>query len=223
MDGFATTALIRTQERRAGRGRTPIVALTAHDAVRYREKCLAADMDDILSKPYTLDACRDLLRRWLRRAEPTADAPAPLGSPGRGAPAAPTSASSASADSLAPELLAAIDLDAVAALRQLGAGKQADLFAKLVDLFRASSTQSLTDLKRALEQDDLPAAAAVGHKLASAAANVGALAYAQRVRELEQQALAGEGGRVAELGLALFEAHLPLLDALQSQRLRATA
>jgi signal transduction histidine kinase/ligand-binding sensor domain-containing protein/CheY-like chemotaxis protein/HPt (histidine-containing phosphotransfer) domain-containing protein len=215
MDGFATTALIRSQETRIGRARVPVVALTAHDAVRYRERCLAADMDDILSKPYTLDACRDLLLRWLRRAEPTVDAPAP---------AEPTAAaSSTSAGSLAPELLAAVDLNAVAALRQLGAGKQADLYAKLVDLFRASSTQSLTELKRALEQDDLTAAAAVGHKLASAAANVGALAYAQRVRELEQQALAGEGRRVAELGLALFEAHLPLLDALQGQRLRATA
>jgi CheY-like chemotaxis protein/nitrogen-specific signal transduction histidine kinase/HPt (histidine-containing phosphotransfer) domain-containing protein len=224
MDGFATTALVRSQETRIGRARVPIVALTAHDAVRYREKCLTADMDDILSKPYTLDACRDLLRRWLRRTEPTVDTPAP---------AAPTSSSaSAGAGSLAPELLAAVDLNAVAALRQLGAplrglprvaGKQADLYAKLVDLFRASSTQALAELKRTLEQDDLAAAAAVGHKLAAAAANVGALAYAQRVRELEQQALAGGRERVAELGLALFEAHLPLLDALQGQLLRATA
>jgi CheY-like chemotaxis protein len=213
MDGFATTALIRSQETRLARDRVPIVALTAHDAVRYREKCLAADMDDILSKPYTLDACRDLLRRWLRRTEPTVETPAP---------AAQTSASG-SAGSLAPELLAAVDLNAVAALRQLGAGKQADLYAKLVDLFRASSTQSLTELKRALEQDDLAAAAAVGHKLAASAANVGALVYAQRARELEQQALAGQRERVAELSNALFEAHLPLLDALQGQLLRATA
>jgi HPt (histidine-containing phosphotransfer) domain-containing protein len=120
----------------------------------------------------------------------------------------------------------------VAALRQLGAplrglprgaGKQADLYAKLVDLFRASSTQSLAELEQALEHDELPTAAAICHKLASAAANVGALAYAQRVRELEQQALAGERARAAELGLALLEAHLPLLDALENQRLRATA
>jgi HPt (histidine-containing phosphotransfer) domain-containing protein len=220
MDGFATAALIRRQESRIGRARVPIVALTAHDAVRYREKCLAADIDDILSKPYTLDDCRRLLRRWLARADAASDAPT------RGASASELAGPSA------PELLSVVDTNAVAALRQLGAplrglprgaGKQADLYSKLVDLFRASSTQSLAELKRALEQDDLPAAAAACHKLASAAANVGALAYAQQVRELERQALAGERERAGELSDALCVAHLPLLDALQGQRLRATA
>jgi signal transduction histidine kinase/ligand-binding sensor domain-containing protein/CheY-like chemotaxis protein len=43
MDGFATTALLRRQELRAGAARVPVIALTAHDAVRYREKCFAAD------------------------------------------------------------------------------------------------------------------------------------------------------------------------------------
>ena len=211
MDGFATTALIRSQESRIGRGRVPIVALTAHDAARYREKCVAADMDDILSKPYTLDDCHRLLRRWLAGAEEASAAPKH------------DAENSGGAGSSAPELLSVVDTNAVAALRQLGSGKQADLYSKLVDLFRTSSTQSLAALMNALEQDDLPAAAAVCHKLASAAANVGALAYAQRVRELEQLALAGERARAAELGDALSEAHLSLLDALQSQRLRATA
>ncbi|HUQ53865.1 MAG TPA: Hpt domain-containing protein, partial [Gammaproteobacteria bacterium] len=198
----------------------PIVALTAHDAVRYREKCLAADIDDILSKPYTLDDCRRMLRQWLAPVEGTAAVPT-LTAP------APDSATPS-----APELLAVVDLNAVAALRQLGvplrglprgAGKQADLYSKLVELFRTSSTQSLTDLTNALEQDDLKAVAAVCHKLAAAAANVGALAYAAKVRETERQALAGERTTTCNLSAALCEAHLPLLDALQQQRLRATA
>ena len=64
MDGYATTALIRQRE--AGQARVPIVALSAHDAATYRATCLEAGMDDMLSKPYTLDACAQLLRRWLR-------------------------------------------------------------------------------------------------------------------------------------------------------------
>jgi CheY-like chemotaxis protein len=211
MDGFATTALIRRQETRAqsvhgGRVRVPIVALTAHDAVRYRDRCLAADIDDILSKPYTLDDCGRMLRRWVA---------------GRDEAAAPAAQRGADASSAPP--LASVDTGAVAALQQLGAGKQADLFSKLVGLFGSSSTQALGELEAALQGDDLPAAAAVCHKLASAAANVGALAFAQRVKELERHALAGEGAPARDACAELCAAHAPLLEALQSRRLRATA
>jgi CheY-like chemotaxis protein len=66
MDGFAATALIRQQAGAAGR--IPIVALTAHDAVSYRDTCLAAGMNDMLSKPCTLEEYEQVLRRLISRA-----------------------------------------------------------------------------------------------------------------------------------------------------------
>jgi CheY-like chemotaxis protein/HPt (histidine-containing phosphotransfer) domain-containing protein len=213
MDGFETTALIRSQQSRAnvhgGEARLPIVALTAHDTARYRDKCLAADMDDILSKPYTLEDCAHMLHRWLARAD----------SSGRHARAAHTITAAPGTSAT----LVGVDANAVAALRKLDAGRHPDLYSKLVELFRASSTQSLAELDAALARGDLLVAAAVCHKLASAAANVGAMAYAQRVKELERHALAEHSEAARDACNALLEAHTSLLDVLQSHCLRATA
>lgn len=62
MDGFDATAEIRRVE--DGRSRIPIIALTAQVAEGTREACLAAGMDDYLSKPIELEALDEMLGRW---------------------------------------------------------------------------------------------------------------------------------------------------------------
>jgi CheY-like chemotaxis protein len=51
MDGFEATERIRQKEKEEGSGHIPIVALTAQAMKGDREKCLAAGMDDYVSKP----------------------------------------------------------------------------------------------------------------------------------------------------------------------------
>ncbi len=63
MDGFETTARVRAREDNGFR--VPILALTAAALQGDRERCLAAGMDDYLSKPLTLGQLRDMLRQWL--------------------------------------------------------------------------------------------------------------------------------------------------------------
>ena len=226
MDGFATTALIR---QRTGSGRRiPIIALTAHDAVNYRDTCLQAGMDDMLSKPCTLQECARVLRQWIpaSRAEATGvyavaavGRPEPVGVP---EPAARASAG-AGLDEIARVVAASrVDAAAVARLRGLRGG-QADLYPRLVDLFHVGSSEAMTQLQSALQSQDLKAAAAVCHKLASSAANVGAVAFAKDARQLEQLCEAGDASRAQPLFAALRQAHPSLIEALLDLKLRATA
>jgi len=59
MDGYEATVAIREGERQSGQ-HTPILALTAHAMKTDQEQCLAAGMNDYVSKPIHLD---DLLRK----------------------------------------------------------------------------------------------------------------------------------------------------------------
>jgi two-component system, sensor histidine kinase and response regulator len=62
MDGFEATAAIRAQEKRSGH-HMPVIAMTAHAMVGDRERCLAAGMDDYITKPFKIEDLTELLAR----------------------------------------------------------------------------------------------------------------------------------------------------------------
>ena len=95
-----------------------------------------------------------------------------------------------------------------------------DLYGRLVELFESGSSRALVELRTALERGHFEDAATVSHKFASSAANVGALTYAQSVRELERLCRAGDAGHALGLYLRLRSAHPPLMGILQGKRLK---
>jgi PAS domain S-box-containing protein len=65
MDGFQATARIRENE--VPPNRVPIVALTAHATEGFRDRCIAAGMDDYLSKPFKKERFLALVEQWADR------------------------------------------------------------------------------------------------------------------------------------------------------------
>jgi HPt (histidine-containing phosphotransfer) domain-containing protein len=81
----------------------------------------------------------------------------------------------------------------------------------------------MQQLQSALQVNDLQTAACTSHKFASSAANVGAPAFAQAVRELERSCTAGETARCKDIFEQLRAAYPVLVEELRGHRLPASA
>jgi CheY-like chemotaxis protein/HPt (histidine-containing phosphotransfer) domain-containing protein len=202
MDGFELTRQIRAEER--GRGlavRTPVVALTANALKGEAERCLAAGMDDYLTKPLTLDRLRAALDRWMS-VMPGATAP----DVAAGAPPA-------------------IDTSALALLF----GDNPALAARLMAHFRDSGAQLMAALGTHAATGDLRATAEIAHKLKGAARMAGAHMLGDLAETLEHDARdghaadsRGQADRIAAEWRRV-SAELPAATAMSEERGRPMA
>jgi signal transduction histidine kinase/CheY-like chemotaxis protein/HPt (histidine-containing phosphotransfer) domain-containing protein len=166
MDGIEAAQIIRMRESTDGRLRTPIIALTANARGEDYQRCIAAGMDDYLTKPLTLDELRVALDRWIgrRRAMPVASTTAeaalrkqaidipPL--PASPATAEDRAAESAAADSVSATPPAAANGGAPASSVDDAAKAESGTSADAADASAAPETSNPTDGPAELQPDD---------------------------------------------------------------------
>ncbi len=186
MDGFAATSEIRRHELQRGQGhKLPIIAITANALQGDRESCLAAGMDDYLSKPFTQQTLGDTLARWIplpRQSTPVA-APPPT-SAVSGTMAIATAMPPASSDATEPG--GAIQRQALENIRALSAENGDALLEKILHTYLRDTPEQFATLRLAIQHDDSEALRLLAHRLKSGSANVGAQRLASTCKELEQ-------------------------------------
>lgn len=177
LDGYAATRRWRAMETESGGRPIPIVAMTANAMAGDRERCLAAGMDDYLSKPVAreqLDAC---LQRWLPRQ-------ALLPGPSTGAPSADAESAASAAQARALPILESGVID------ELYEVAGADTI-RILQLFLEDAPGIIEGLEAAASNRDSMQLRDLAHTLKSSSANVGAQALANAARRIELAARTG--------------------------------
>ena len=191
MDGLAATGEIRRREQASGAARVPIIALTANALEGDRERCLAAGMDDFLSKPFTQQQLATLLRRWLAlRALPEAER----------------------------RDLSRIPLIDAAVLRNIAALAKPTLLNSMIDLYLQHSPGLVGAIETAAATMQPAALSQAVHTLKSSTANLGGTRLATVAKECEL--LVREGGitQAAPIVARIRKEHQEFCAALTDKR-----
>ena len=202
LDGYETTQYIRQGQAGTQYQQVPIIALTAHAMPGDREKCLAAGMNDYLTKPLTLRDLKATLQQWLNPFPPAAPPDRPI--PSDGSPPLSDQPQSSSLDpsfnSVVPPALKSTGSDPPIPLfdpeglldRTEG---ERDLAAMMCQRFLEGIPQTLQELKAivlvedstAIELINLADVERYAHRLKGSASLIGAEAFRYQAAQLEER------------------------------------
>jgi len=173
MDGLEATRLIRlrqtTGEHQNFRSHITIVAMTAHAMQGDREKCLAAGMDDYLSKPIRPKDIREMIEKWGDKL--TMEIAAPI----------------LAAPAIAPAIEPAVDMDR---MNDLTDGNQ-DSLRELVEMYFNQTQKQFGQLREAIQTGNADQVRRVAHSCAGASATLGMTHLVPLLRELEKLGASG--------------------------------
>ncbi|MFW6775438.1 response regulator [Nocardioides sp. CPCC 205120] len=195
LDGYAATRALRERERATGVRRTPVLAMTAAAITGERDKCLAAGMDDFITKPVAPATLATALARWTAADQPADEEP-------RGDVGAPGPASTH------------LDLERLEMLRELSPDDNAYLD-RVIDGFVARTPDALGRLRAAVAASDSAVVSAEAHSLKGTALNIGLPTVGSLAAQLEAL---GRSGVVTGAGDLVLRLDAVVLDATEALR-----
>jgi signal transduction histidine kinase/HPt (histidine-containing phosphotransfer) domain-containing protein len=183
MDGIEATRAIRERQKHSAehpsyKSRIVIVAMTAHAMQSDRERCVAAGMDDYLSKPVRPADIRGIIEKWGSPENPpveTKSAPAPkVETPAAEAP---------------------VEMDRLNDLTD----NNPDSLRELVELYFKQTTGQLAEIQAALRTGNANEVRRVAHSCAGASSTLGMMRLGQLMRDLEKAGAAGALTNAAQI------------------------
>jgi len=207
MDGLEASRAIH--EGWPAEQRPRIVAMTANAMQGDREECLAAGMDDYLTKPIQIKALQESLERVGLWARVHRRSTSPL-SPVKTAPL------TLEAEKLA-EPGPALDPTVLAELRQFQGKGEPDIVQELAEAFQFETLQLLETLRQAVAEGQPEQLKRAAHNLKGSSHNLGARTMAALSAELEVIGKHGTVEGAAELITRLEQEYLRICLALAAE------
>jgi two-component system sensor histidine kinase/response regulator len=199
MDGVSATIEIRQHPKFQD---LPIVAMTANAMIQDKEKCLAAGMNDHISKPIEPEELFRVLIKWIQ---------SPI------VPFESTQESQArDTDDTDDAILWAIDgLDIDLGLKRV-LGKQS-LYINMLRRYVSNQKSMPNNLRVALDADDYATAERIAHSAKSVNGNIGASYLQEMAGDIEKMITSGAPRELISVKLALFEeSQIPLIEAIHA-------
>ncbi|WP_455204480.1 response regulator [Kaarinaea lacus] len=177
MDGYEATRQIRTLEHNSNKNR-PIVALTAHAMQGDKDKCIAAGMNDYLTKPVVETQLHAILRRWLNASENERPTAAPLAN-NENEKQLITSDTSDISDTFEN-----VDKNISTSLGQ----KMGKNFPRIIDKFDLNGKDLIINMQQGLSSENSDSVAKAAHTLKGSSGTLGATGLAEQCKNLELHA-----------------------------------
>jgi PAS domain S-box-containing protein len=188
MSGLEATVAIREREKSRS-GRTPIIAMTAHAMEGDREKCLAAGMDQYVTKPIDQKRLFEVVEAFCI-ARPYSESP------------------------IMNQSNQELSFDPGVALKRVDGDR--DLLKEVATLFFEDTPRLMTEVRHAIQRGDGKALERSAHTLKGSVSNFGARTASEAAFSLEQMGRNGDFAKASEVFLQLERQVTLLIPALEA-------